>query len=51
MSIGCHFVWKIAMPMLCSTKDTNIGNNLNLQWEHWSYHNVLVQDCGHIVNF
>ena len=43
MFMGYHFAWKIPMPILCSTKGTNIGNNLNLQWEPYSCHNVMVQ--------
>ena len=49
MSLGDHLAGKIPMPMLSTTKCTNIGNNLNIQGQACLGHNVMVQICRDIL--
>ena len=49
MSLGDHLAGKIPMPMLSSTKCTNIGNNLNIQGQACLGLNVMVQICLDIL--
>ena len=49
MSLGDHLAGKIPMPMLNSTKCTNIGTNLNIQGLACLGLNVMVQICRDIL--